>query len=898
MQQRLHHSADIRQAYLDYFKAQGHTIVPSSSLLPSSPNLLFTNSGMNQFVPYFLGERTPIHSRVADTQKCIRAGGKHNDLDDVGFDGYHHTFFEMLGNWSFGDYFKKEAIHWAWTLLTKVWGFPKERLYATVYKPNEGDPAEFDQDSFDLWKAIFIEEGMDPNIHICYGNKKDNFWMMGETGPCGPCTELHMDLTPEGNTKGQLVNQDSDFCIELWNLVFIQFNAEANGQFTPLPSKHVDTGMGFERIAGILASTQQFTDYSRPSSNYNSDLFTDIFKVISDLSGKEYQGTLPSTKDRSKLSIRESQDCTFRVLADHIRTLSFAIADGILPGNEGRNYVLRRILRRAVLFGKRLGLKPGFLVALVDPLVAKLGNVFQELKKQERIIKRVLQNEENAFERTLERGLQHLEQCFLENATTRSLSAHQVFTLYDTYGFPLDLSEIIAQERGFSLDKAGFELEMEKQRERARNAQQKTIIQLSDNKANKTEFVGYDRSSQNGFQSTALSLESIPSDTKTQHYLIADKTPFYAEMGGQIGDQGSVQIGNRRYKILNTTKDAQGRFLHLLEEAPQDFHPGCPLTFFIDIQRRRAIERHHSAVHILHWALRTVLGKHVAQAGSYVGPNSLRFDFSHFEALTEDELSQVEALIQERILEDAVVQCVEILYEEKPEDVLAFFGDKYAERVRVVDIGGFSKELCAGTHVQQTGEIGAFKITSESAISAGTRRIEAICGQAAFNQSASNAKLLSQLSKLLSCQQEDLHARLSQFIENTQLIEKKLRAFEQKELAVLAEQLLQQAQVRNGISWLITRVKIDKAEDLKSLTLQVSSRLGSSFVALGSLLGESASIAISASAEAIDAGYKAEDSIKKATALLSGKGGGRPDFAMGGGKDIHQLDKALASLQP
>ena len=889
-------SAEIRQAYLDYFKAQGHAIVASSSLLPSSPNLLFTNSGMNQFVPHFLGERPAAHPRIADTQKCIRAGGKHNDLDDVGFDGYHHTFFEMLGNWSFGDYFKKEAIHWAWELLTKIWGFPKNRLYATVYKPSAGDPADFDQEAYDLWSEVFIKEGMDPTVHICYGNKKDNFWMMGETGPCGPCTEIHMDLTPEGDSAGLLVNADSPWCIELWNLVFIQFNAEANGTFIPLPAQHVDTGMGFERIAGILATTKCFTDYSKPTSNYNSDLFTDIFAYITRMSGAQYTGTLPSTKDRKALSAQEYQDCTFRVLADHIRTLSFSIADGILPGSEGRNYVLRRILRRAVLFGKRLGLKPGFLAALVDPLVEKLAPIFPELRAQERIIKKVLENEEMSFERTLDRGLQHIENYFKESASTLSLSGLQAFTLYDTYGFPLDLTEIMAQERGFAVDKAGFEVEMEKQRERARAAQNKTVIKLAESSATATTFVGYDRANQSEYSTTALGLESITKNGQNTTYLIAEATPFYAEMGGQVGDTGTVLIGHEVFQITDTLKDSSGRFLHALDRAPDNNPAGASIRLAVDIHRRRAIERHHSGVHILNFALRKVLGLHVAQAGSYVCPDYFRFDFSHFEALKPEEIAKIEAIVQEHILENQAVKWFETPFDQKPADVLAFFGDKYGSYVRVVDIGGFSKELCGGTHVEATGEIAGFKIVSETAIAAGTRRIEAVCGRAAFNRMAEDSQILRNLSSLLSCTKSELDLRTSHLLAERSSLEKKLRGFEQKALAHLAEDLAKKAILKNDLHWVVQSITLAQAEDLKSLALQVSKILGPSVVALGARFGENASIVAACSAQAIAQGHNAGTMIKTAGALLGGKGGGRPDFAMGGGKDSHQLEFALSKI--
>lgn len=883
----------IREAYLEYFKAQGHAIVPSSSLLPTSPNLLFTNSGMNQFVPYFLGERKPSATRVADTQKCIRAGGKHNDLDDVGFDGYHHTFFEMLGNWSFGDYFKKEAIHWAWELLTKVWGFPKERLYATVYKPGENDPAEFDQEAYDLWAEIFKAEGMDPEVHICYGNKKDNFWMMGDTGPCGPCTEIHMDLTPNGDTGGKLVNADSPWCIELWNLVFIQFNAEPNGQFSPLPARHVDTGMGFERIAGILATTKNFTEFSRPPSNYDSDLFTDIFDVIHKLSGVSYQYTLPESKDRSSLTEVQSKDCTFRVLGDHIRTLSFSIADGILPGNEGRSYVLRRILRRAVLFGKRLNLKPGFLNQLAEPLIAKLSPIFPELKTQERVIYKVLHNEEMAFERTLDRGLQLIHQYLKEKEASKELSGDQVFKLYDTYGFPVDLTEIIAQENGYTIDKNGFEKEMEAQRARARQAQQKTVIQLASLQKTPTEFCGYDRVNQSGFKTSLLAT----GDMDGTPYAIVKASPFYAEMGGQVGDTGTLTLKDEVYRVLNTQKDAEGHFLHMLDRAPIDAEADLMVELEVDTGRRRAIERHHSATHLLHWALRKVIGTHVGQAGSFVGPDYLRFDFTHYEALKTPDLLQIEALIQEKILENSRVEWKEVPFAEKPDDVLAFFGEKYGERVRVVDMGGFSKELCGGTHVEAAGEIGLFRIVSEGAIASGVRRIEAICGFPAYEEQVKHCQWMRHFSHKLSCPMDQVAERFDHLYNEKVALEKRLKVFEEQAITQLSKSLILQAQPAKDLKWVLEVVPGLKPDDLKSLAFQIGKNLPESVVVLASPGNTQVHCVAYASSGAIARGQKANQLIKDLTQSLEGRGGGKDDFAMGGGKLSPRLSEILQSLK-
>ena len=527
-------SANVRQSFLDFFEAKQHTIVPSASIMPSSPNLLFTNAGMNPFVPYFLGEREPPYVRAADTQKCIRAGGKHNDLEDVGFDTYHHTFFEMLGNWSFGDYFKKEAIEWGWELITKVWGFPANRLYATVYNPSEGDPAEFDQEAYDFWAAIFKAEGLDPSIHIINGNKKDNFWMMGETGPCGPCSEIHIDLTPAGDTEGALVNADSPWCIEIWNLVFIQFNANEDGTFSNLSACHVDTGMGLERVAGIVATTKNFTDFSNPPSNYNSDLFSPIFEHLSANCDHTYSYTMP--KDRDNMTLLEQHDCAFRVIADHIRTLAFSIADGIIPGNEGRNYVLRRILRRAVMFGKRLNLDEGFLSNLVPVIVRIMSDSFPELHKQETIITKVIASEEAAFNKTIDRGLQLFETL----AAKGSITGHEAFTLYDTYGFPLDLTELLGRERKLVIDIEGFETCMEEQRQRGRAAQKKQVIRVQDRtEGEPTKFVGFDR---DNLQDCDVIIKQVAVEEDGSIWATLDQTPFYPEMGGQVSDIGILEV--------------------------------------------------------------------------------------------------------------------------------------------------------------------------------------------------------------------------------------------------------------------------------------------------------------------------------------------------------------------
>ncbi|MBT6770650.1 MAG: alanine--tRNA ligase, partial [Opitutales bacterium] len=819
-------SDQIRQSFLDFFKSKQHSVVPSASLMPDAPNLLFTNAGMNQFVPYFLGDREAPFLRAADTQKCIRAGGKHNDLEDVGLDTYHHTFFEMLGNWSFGDYFKKDAIDWAWELITEVWKFPIDRLYASVYKPEEGDPAEFDQEAYDFWKAIFEKAGLDPDIHIVYGNKADNFWMMGDTGPCGPCSELHVDLTPEGDTQGRLVNADSPYCIEIWNLVFIQYNATPGGDLVPLKAKHVDTGMGFERVAGIIATSKNFTDFSTPPSNYNSDLFTSIFNKLEALSGHKYQRTLPEELDN--ISEIEQKDITFRVLADHARCLACSIADGILPGNESRNYVLRRILRRAVMYGRKLGLESGFFADLVPNVVEQLGHVFPELEKQKDIVQKIIKSEEDSFSKTLDRGLQLFEKIVTDENRISGISA---FTLYDTYGFPLDLTELIAKQRGIAVDTAGFEVEMEKQRAKGRAAHTNIDILVSDgDSGDATIFVGFDE-----LEDEADILD-IFKGKDGESYLIANQSPFYAEMGGQVGDTGSALINGKDYRILDTTKDSAGRFLHKIEGELRDIK-GKTVFLSVDEERRKAIERHHSATHILHYALREVLGTHVRQAGSYVDPSRLRFDFSHFEGIKHEQLAQIEKICNERLLENRECNWFETPFVDKPEDVIAFFGDKYGDVVRVVDIGGFSKELCGGTHVRATGEIGLIKIASEFAIAAGTRRVEAIVGQTAYQHVIDVEATIARLSKDLSVPSGSLVKKIDSLIARNAELEKQLKSFQQKASGNLAEDLLKNAQDANGIQLVKAVVNAENPHALRSLGSQIIGKLGEGLVVLGANIG-------------------------------------------------------------
>ncbi len=899
-------SAQIRQSFLDFFAKQGHTIVPSASLLPDSPGLLFTNAGMNQFVPIFLGDRAPDVSkwagvkpakdtRAADTQKCIRAGGKHNDLEDVGFDTYHHTLFEMLGNWSFGDYFKKDSLTWGWELITKVWGIPPKRLFATVYSPNKtkGDPAEFDQEAYDIWANIFKKEGLDPAIHIVHGNKKDNFWMMGDTGPCGPCSEIHFNLLPsDDEVEGRKgVNSSSPRCIEIWNHVFIQFNANADGTFSPLAAKHVDTGMGFERVAGIHASTKGFTDFTPEPSNYEADVFAPLFAKITALSGKIYARTVPTKRDG--LTEQENTDIAFRVLADHARTISCSIADGIMPGNDGRNYVIRRILRRGILYGKKLGLATGFFEQLVAPVVESLGPVFPELVAQQDIIRRVIRAEEESFGRTLDRGIELFSEHAAKgaNASGGKFPGEIAFLLYDSYGFPLDMTQLLASERGLTVDVTGFEVEMEKQRDRGRAAQKKEIVVAATEGEvtglAATKFLGYEQP-----QAHAQLIDVIRADKDT--FLVFDQTPFYAEMGGQAGDTGTALINGALVHFTDCVKDKAGRHLHKLAEASGlVVAAGAHAELSVDVVRRRAISRQHSAAHLIHWALRKVLGTHVRQAGTSKTPDRMRFDFSHFEAVTAAQLREVEALVNAKVIDNAKVETYETEFDKKPEGTLAFFGDKYGKFVRVVDIGGYSRELCGGTHVSTAGEIGLIKIVAEMAVAAGTRRIEAVAGQAAIDFIATREAALAAVSAHLGAGTADVTKKLEALLVHQKETEKQLKVFQQKALAGLADELAAQATTRDGLKFVSAVVPVEDQESLRSLGSQVLAKLGEGVVQLGAAFGDKASLVAFCSPAAIKAGHAAGKIVQTLTTQIGGKGGGKPDFAMGGGKDVAKLAEIL-----
>lgn len=930
-------SSEIRQSFLDFFASKQHTAVPSASLMPQSPGLLFTNAGMNQFVPYFLGtEKAPYSpARAADTQKCIRAGGKHNDLEDVGYDTYHHTFFEMLGNWSFGDYFKKEAIAWGWELIVDVWGVPAERLYATVYAPSEGDPSSFDQEAYDFWAAHFESKGLDPKKHIINGNVKDNFWMMGETGPCGPCSELHVDLTPNGDSEGKLVNMDSDLCIEIWNLVFIQYNAEADGSFRDLPAKHVDTGMGFERACSLIQNTKGFTDFSQKPTNYATDVFQPIFRTLEKLSGKMYQDIYPESvdSDKSLLSNEMKEAIAFRVIADHIRTLSFSLADGILLGNTGRNYVLRRILRRAVRYGRTLGFssQQTFLPELVDTLVEQFGAVFPELKKRSAAIKENLQREEASFNETLDRGLAMFEQEIADGK--QQLCGEFAFKLYDTFGFPIDLTQLLCAERGLKVDMATFEQHMEAQRERARSARTQQLVRAADIATEaSTAFTGFDEDEAN-----ATVLEIHTQDDA--QLIITDRTPLYTEMGGQLGDQGTLTVNGTQYPI-NAVQQLSAARAHSLPLDAQ-IAIGDEVTLRLDPTRRRPIEAHHTATHLLHWALHEIVSTDAAQQGSMVSRTRLRFDFNSG-ALTPEQIDAIENKVNACIEAGEPVSWQEVPHEDIKDrkDIQQFFGDKYGKIVRVVQIGGvpgtldgYSMELCGGTHVRNTKDIGIFKIKSEGAIASGVRRIEALCGTAAYDwvrSSVENATAEEkELRVRLNAKNEQLAALDAapiQFAEMPHIIvgmlaegnfEQKNKVFKEilahlqglKSAVVDADKVLKKAQAAGAAkvaNALLTEQDLSthvvlSAEGPAALLQELLNGLkGRQFANAAFCVvddGEKLYLGALCGNVAKSAGLMAGRLIQTLAPIAGGKGGGKPDMARGAASERSKVSELIAAAK-
>ncbi len=865
----MRHARQIRQQFLDFFAGQGHQVVPSSSLIPAGdPTLFFTNAGMVQFKNVFLGEEVRAYTRAATSQKCLRVQGKHNDLEEVGRTPRHHTLFEMLGNFSFGDYFKSQAIAYAWELLTKVYGIPADRLVATVY--------EQDDEAAKLWTAHL------PADRIFRFGEKDNFWAMGENGPCGPCSELHFDWHPE---KGKPTKQDveSGRFWEVWNLVFMQYN-RADGQLAPLAKPSIDTGMGLERLTAILQGK---------TSNYETDLFTPIIRQIETITRRSYGHDA-------------NHDTSMRVIADHIRATTFLIADGILPSNEGRGYVLRRIMRRAIRHGKMLGMESPFFARVAPAVIDEMGLAYPELVRHQQVITKVIEQEEVRFYETLAHGLSILQDTFtrLREHRASTVPGDVAFKLYDTYGFPKDLTDDIAAEAGFTVDHEGFERHMAEQREQARSASKSgaaakadPIYQTMYDDGLRTQFVGYTADNAEG---TVLALihhgkrvEQVGQGQDVQ--IITDRTPLYGEGGGQIGDTGTMLAEGVRVEVRDTQKPFIDLFVHTAIVQHGTLRVGAKVVLAVDADRREEIRKHHTATHILHKALREVLGEHVKQAGSLVAPDRLRFDFSHFAQITAEQLADIEADANRIIQGNIALQISEQAREEAiGKGAMAFFGEKYGATVRVVEIPGYSLELCGGTHVRATGDIGACKIVSESGVAAGVRRIEALCGHAVVSYLQRLEHERHQLAQLLKVGPQEIVGRVEKLVEQVKLLEREKHAA--KVQSIGSRDLMSDVRERDGVKWLVTEVRDVDHKALREIGDQYRQRLGSGVVALATIADDKVSLIVMVTKDLTDR-YHAGDLIRPAVEILGGKGGGRPDMAQGGGPNVEKLNEALKTLR-
>ena len=861
---------EIRQKYLEFFASKGHTLVPSAPMvIKNDPTLMFTNAGMNQFKDIFLGNTQPKFKRAADSQKCLRVSGKHNDLEAVGHDGRHHTMFEMLGNWSFGDYFKTEAIDWAWELLTEVYKIDKSKLYATVFEGSAEDGTQLDTEAHKAWLRHMSAD------HILLGNKHDNFWEMGDTGPCGPCSEIHIDLRSDEEIAkkpgSELVNTDNDEVIEIWNLVFMQFNRKADGHLEPLPAKNIDTGMGFERLCMVLQGKE---------TNYDTDVFSGLIGQLEKLSGHKYHEN-------------EQVDVAMRVCADHIRAIAFSIADGQLPSNVKAGYVIRRILRRAVRYGYTfLGFSEPFLTRLVPQLVEDMGEAYPELQAQQKLIENVIREEENAFLRTLDRGIRLLDETMERSRGTRVIAGVDAFVLYDTYGFPIDLTELIATEKGYTVDLAGFQVELGKQKERARSA---TANEFGDwvefAGGDEVEFLGYDLLDVAG--ATLLKQRTVKQKNKEYFQLVFDKTPFYAEMGGQVGDTGYiVSASGERIAILNTVKE-NNLTIHLAERLPADGTVSFDLH--VDAARRARIQANHSATHLLHEALRAVLGTHVEQKGSFVGPDYFRFDFSHFQKMTDEEMLQVEKMVNTLIRSNFPLQEKRdaTMDEAKAMGAMALFGEKYGDVVRVVRFGD-SVELCGGTHTSATGNIGLFKLVSESAVAAGVRRIEALTGEAAEDYVRGMEQTLRGARSFFN-NTPDLAGAIQKLVEENADARKQLEAAAAEKAAQLADQLAAKAQTVNGIRVATFDFSVDPGF-ARNMALIVQKKAENLVLAGAFQYEGKPNLVLMYSADLVAQGKNAGKDIREAAKLIQGGGGGQPGLATAGGRDASSLAAALDKL--
>ena len=861
---------EIRQQFLDFFASKGHTIVPSAPMvIKNDPTLMFTNAGMNQFKDIFLGNSVPKMKRATDSQKCLRVSGKHNDLEAVGHDGRHHTMFEMLGNWSFGDYFKTEAISWAWELLTEVYKIDKSKLYATVFEGSAEDGTSLDEEAKAAWMKLMPED------HIILGNKHDNFWEMGDTGPCGPCSEIHIDLRPDeeiAKIPGKdLVNTDNDQVIEIWNLVFMQYNRKADGSLEPLPAKNIDTGMGFERLCMVLQGK---------TSNYDTDVFSGMIRKIEELSGHKYHEN-------------EKTEVAMRVIADHIRAIAFSIADGQLPSNVKAGYVIRRILRRAVRYGYTfLGFDEPFLCSLVPQLVADMGEAYPELGKQQKLIESVIREEEMSFLRTLDRGIKLMDDYIAKNAATKTIPGEDAFILYDTYGFPIDLTELIASEKGYTVDMEGFGKELQKQKDRARNA---TANEFGDwtvyHEGEEEAFLGYDSLELKDVR--LLKQRTVKQKNKTMFQLVFDRTPFYAEMGGQVGDTGVIiSESGEEIKILNTIKE-NNLTIHIAERIPTN----CEETFTlkVDAERRLRITANHTATHLLDFALREALGTHIEQKGSFVGPDYFRFDFSHFAKVTDEELRKVEHRVNQLIRADYPLEEKRdaTMDEAKAMGAIALFGEKYGDRVRVIKFGD-SIELCGGTHAKSTGRIGFFRIVSESAIAAGVRRIEAVTGEAAEEILDTLTDTLKGIRTMLGNAPE-VAAAVARLVSENSAAKKKIEEYAKEKAASFAKVISENAEEINGIKVVRFSRDVDPSMLREAATILQKEVENFALAAAFSHDGKP-QLALMYSNDLVAAGHNAAKDIREAAKFIQGGGGGQPTLATAGGRNIDGLQAALDKM--
>ncbi|SDP24860.1 alanyl-tRNA synthetase [Mucilaginibacter sp. OK268] len=899
-------ATEIRQAFLDFFVSKGHIIVPSAPIvIKNDPTLMFTNAGMNQFKDIFLGEAPAKAPRVADTQRCLRVSGKHNDLEEVGIDTYHHTMFEMLGNWSFGDYFKKEAIAWSWELLTEVYKLPKDRLYVTYFEGDEKEGLEKDTETYDLWKALVAED------HILPGNKKDNFWEMGETGPCGPCSEVHFDSRPDNEraevSGATLVNADHDQVIEIWNDVFMQFNRLKGGALQPLPAKHVDTGMGFERLVRVLQGK---------SSNYDTDVFQPMIQFIAAKSGKTYnRKAKPGDADWNEA-------VAMRVLADHIRAISFAIADGQLPASNKAGYVIRRILRRAVRYSyQTLGFKEPFFNQLVPLLAEQFKGVFDNLYAQKDFVQKVVLEEESSFLKTLEKGINRFNNYtwdyeairettsmselnksfddvneYSEERRKKMIAGKFAFELSDTYGFPIDLTELMAREKGWTVDIDGFEKALQEQKSRSRAA---TAIDTGDwvvlRDNDSVEFTGYDETETIAH---VVKYRKVTAKGKEQYQIVLDKTPFYAESGGQVGDRGELVFPDGEIINVTDTKKENGLIVHFVDKLPEDIDDA--LTAIVDPALRNQTNSNHSATHLLHAAMKQVLGSHVNQKGSLVNADYLRFDFSHFAKVTDEELAQIEAIVNQKVRENIPLKEERsVLYAEAiTSGVTALFGEKYGEYVRVITFDDeFSKELCGGTHVKATGQIGFFKIVAESAVAAGVRRIEAITGVAAEVYITNQNQLIDQLKELLK-NPKDLAKSVESLLDENAKLKKEIEKSILEKSSGLKNELAQKVEAINGINFIAQKVALPNAEAVKNLAYQLKDIVTDLFLVLAADFDGKPSLTVMIAENLVkEKGLNAGNIVRELAKEIKGGGGGQPFFATAGGSDASGLDAALAKAK-